>query len=127
MQLTKDDIREYQRDLKSYRTLRDALQAWSDAFMEQHARRPDGNDISATHIPWLVRHYCCWDAARNCSSHPPVLQIDSFNQYNQLKRKLQLRSSGLRGALATTARGELPRPVARRKATDSLEDITPVE
>jgi hypothetical protein len=126
MQMTKDDIREYQRDLKTYRTLRDSLQAWSDAFMEQHARRPDGNDISATHIPWLVRHRCR-GVAQPHSSHIPALQIDSFNQYNQLKRKLQLRSSGLRGALATTARGELPRPVARRKAADSMEDITPVE
>ena len=67
MQMTKDDIREYQRDLKMYRTLRDALQVWSDAFMEQHARRPDGNDISATHIPWLVRLHYCWGVAHNHS------------------------------------------------------------
>ena len=95
--------------------------------MEQHGRRPDGNDISATHIPWLVRH-AVQGLAQSTSSpdNSPrglrALQIDSFNQYNQMKRKLQLLTSGLRGALATTARGELPRPLVRR-----TDDITPYE
>jgi len=80
----------YQRSLREYRTLRESLQGWSDAFAEQHHRRPDRNDVLATRIPWLV---------------------DTFNQYTLLKRSLVQSTSQLRGALALTARRELPRPL----------------
>ena len=31
------------------------VQIWSDAFAEQHGRRPDKKDVNDTRIPWLVR------------------------------------------------------------------------
>jgi hypothetical protein len=88
--LTREDVQVYQRSLREYRTLRESLQGWSDAFAEQHHRRPDRNDVLATRIPWLV---------------------DTFNQYTLLKRSLVQSTSQLRGALALTARRELPRPL----------------
>lgn len=75
-QLTKEGLREYQQDLKTYRRLRDSLQSWSDAFMEQHGRRPDRNDIASTHIPWLVRYalsVSCMGRISSLTVHLPNL------------------------------------------------------
>ena len=74
--------------------------------MEEHGRRPDKHDVSATRIPWLVR-------AASCSFPPgrlPLFQKDTYHEYSVLKRKLLLRTLSLRGALAVSARAELPQP-----------------
>jgi hypothetical protein len=43
-------------------------------------------------------------------------QVETFAEYTDVKRKLLSRTPGLRGSLATTARAELPRPMAPGEA-----------
>ncbi len=61
-------------------------------------------------FPGWCEHLCC-DLRAHGSCHA-LRQIEKYNEYAQLKRKLVLRTSSLRGALAINARAELPRPLA---------------
>lgn len=83
-------IDNYKADLAVYRRLRRTLSGWSESFVEQHGRRPGRADVVETRIPWLVTAY---------------------EQYADVKRRLLVGAGGLRGALALSARAELPRPL----------------
>jgi hypothetical protein len=85
--LTKVEVSAFRRDLTRWRGLRTSLQHWSDAFFDEHGRRPSKSDIAHTEIPWLV---------------------DTHREYSLLKDRLVMRMPFLHGDIATRARNELP-------------------
>jgi len=64
-ELTQRQAARFAADLRKFRRLKQALQPWTESFVERHGRRPTRADVAASDIEWLQKTYRDYMLARN--------------------------------------------------------------